>query len=236
MVGTMPKNKRIEHTWIRLLGLPLHLRSPKVFREVGEVCGGWLETEEEIELKNYLKWTRIKVRGDGSSTPKTVKIESDGDIFEIQIWCETPVRFSEGEKEEEEGYVQQVKGRVPKQRVKELNLNKGGGARRVNQQIKHVGSSSEWDFNKSRDQSRDEPLANIKTALRRSLGPDSLAQVIYEENFFYKPISHYRPDPVSEEINALQFSLAVKEQNNVTKELPHRGDIISEEKNEEEEK
>lgn len=128
MVGTIPRYKRINQMWIRLLGLPLHLWSPKVFKEVGEVCGGWLETEEETELKNHLKWARIKVRGDGTSIPKIVKIEIEGVLFEIQVWCEEPVRSSDGENEEEESCNQWVKEKVSYQRVNENNLSTGGGA------------------------------------------------------------------------------------------------------------
>lgn len=96
MIVTIPRNKRLNHAWIRIVGLPLHLWSQKVFKEVGEFCGGWIETEEETELKNHLKWARIKVRRDGSAIPKAVKIEFEVVVFEIQMWCESPVRTIAG--------------------------------------------------------------------------------------------------------------------------------------------
>jgi len=34
-------------TWIRAVGIPLHLWSQKVFFEIGQLCGGWVATEEE---------------------------------------------------------------------------------------------------------------------------------------------------------------------------------------------
>ncbi|KAG5624591.1 hypothetical protein H5410_009809 [Solanum commersonii] len=29
-------------------------------KEIGKKCRGWLKTEEETELKNHLRWARIK--------------------------------------------------------------------------------------------------------------------------------------------------------------------------------
>lgn len=43
----------------------MSLWSQKIFREIGDQCGGFIETEEETCLKNYLQWARIKVKGDG---------------------------------------------------------------------------------------------------------------------------------------------------------------------------
>lgn len=48
---------------MRLLGIPLHLWSQKIFKQIGDLCGGWIETEEEAILRNLLKWARIKVKG-----------------------------------------------------------------------------------------------------------------------------------------------------------------------------
>ncbi|WMV18955.1 hypothetical protein MTR67_012340, partial [Solanum verrucosum] len=52
--------ERPNQVWIRVVGLPLHLWSHKVFREIGNLCGGWIRTEEETELRNHLKWARPK--------------------------------------------------------------------------------------------------------------------------------------------------------------------------------
>lgn len=185
---------------------------------MGEVCGGWLETEEETKLKNHLKWARIKVRGDGSSTPKTVKIESEGNVFEIPVWCEAPVRSTEGEKEEDEWCDQRVKGKGSNPWVKEFDLISGGGARGFKLQKGHVGSSKVCDFKRSCDQSREGHTTNKEAVLKKSLGPDSLAQVISEEKYYYKPSPNYRPDPFNEELKALQFSPVNEKQNSALTE------------------
>lgn len=42
---------RLEQVWIRVIGLPLQLWSQNVFREIGNLCGGWIATEEETVLQ-----------------------------------------------------------------------------------------------------------------------------------------------------------------------------------------
>lgn len=64
--------ERPNQVWIRVVELPLHLWSHKAFREIGNLCRGWTRTEEETELRNHLKWARLKVQGDGESIPSTV--------------------------------------------------------------------------------------------------------------------------------------------------------------------
>lgn len=66
--------KREGATWIRAVGLPLYLWTKKMFKDIGDQCGGWLETEEETSLRNHLKWARLKIKGDGGDIPNKVKI------------------------------------------------------------------------------------------------------------------------------------------------------------------
>ncbi|KAF3623463.1 hypothetical protein FXO37_31857 [Capsicum annuum] len=100
-VESTPCSAAIEQVWIRLVGLPLHLGSPNVFKEVGDYCRGWIRTEEETQLRNHLKWGRILVRGNADTIPKTINIEHKGINFSIQIWCELTAKFSpcEGSRE-----------------------------------------------------------------------------------------------------------------------------------------
>ncbi|WMV29114.1 hypothetical protein MTR67_022499 [Solanum verrucosum] len=95
-VGAIEVKAKPNSTWIRIVGLPLHLWSQKSYKAIGDFCGGWIETQ----LRNHLKWARIKILGDGTSIPKEVTIESGGFFFTTQIWAEVPVRFHVGEGEE----------------------------------------------------------------------------------------------------------------------------------------
>ncbi|OIS97373.1 hypothetical protein A4A49_12587 [Nicotiana attenuata] len=92
-VGCISNSHYMETTWIRDLGIPLHLWSQKIFSEVENLCDGWISTEEETCLKNHLKWARIQIAGDGRCFPSEVVIKRDGTKFFIPIWVERKTRF-----------------------------------------------------------------------------------------------------------------------------------------------
>ena len=92
MVGCLPNNTRTMETWIRIVGIPLHLWSERVFQEIENLCGGWVATEEETKLRNHMNWARILVANDGRNIPKEVSISRNGVIFHFPIWFECQVR------------------------------------------------------------------------------------------------------------------------------------------------
>ena len=92
MVGCLPNNTLKKETWIRIVGIPLHLWSERVFQEIGNLCGGWVATEEETKLRNHMNWARILVANDGRNIPKEVLISRNGVIFHFPIWFECQVR------------------------------------------------------------------------------------------------------------------------------------------------
>lgn len=66
-------------TWTRIIGLPLHLWSQMTFKAIRDFCWGWVKTEEETQLRNHLKWAKIKVEGDG---PRILNEET---VFNVRI-------------------------------------------------------------------------------------------------------------------------------------------------------
>ncbi|KAG5599567.1 hypothetical protein H5410_030937 [Solanum commersonii] len=78
LVATVEERSTGKSTWVKILGLPLHLWSQKIFKAIGNLCGGWVETEEETTLRNHLKWARIRVCSDGNNIPREVKVENGG--------------------------------------------------------------------------------------------------------------------------------------------------------------
>ncbi|KAG5577179.1 hypothetical protein H5410_057313 [Solanum commersonii] len=92
-VGCEPTTYKPKSTWIRVMGLLMHLWTDETFKEIGKLCGGWLMTEEETELRNHLKWARIEIRGDGRSIPSEVSYSRDGTKFIIPIWAERKTLF-----------------------------------------------------------------------------------------------------------------------------------------------
>ncbi|KAF3685447.1 hypothetical protein FXO37_00618 [Capsicum annuum] len=94
-IGCIPSSSSIlvRETWIRAVGIPLHLWSKKIFQEIGELCGGWIATEEETKLKNHMKWARILVKNDGRSLPMKVTISCGEIKYYFPIWAECKPTF-----------------------------------------------------------------------------------------------------------------------------------------------
>ncbi|KAF3653274.1 putative plastid-lipid-associated protein 8, chloroplastic [Capsicum annuum] len=91
--GCAPNSTMSSGIWIRIVGIPLHLWSQKVFQEIGNLCGDWVATEEETELKNHMKWARILVSNDGRNIPKEVVISRNGVKYYFPIWSGSKIRF-----------------------------------------------------------------------------------------------------------------------------------------------
>uniref|UniRef100_A0A0V0H7N4 Putative ovule protein n=1 Tax=Solanum chacoense TaxID=4108 RepID=A0A0V0H7N4_SOLCH len=88
----LPNTMKIKETWIKVVGVPIHLWTHQVFKEIGQLCGGWTATEEETELGNHMKWARILVANDGRSIPQEVSIAREGIRYHFPIWAESKVR------------------------------------------------------------------------------------------------------------------------------------------------
>ncbi|KAG5596280.1 hypothetical protein H5410_037512 [Solanum commersonii] len=72
-----------------------------------------LETEEETQLRNHLKWARIRIKGDGADIPKEVTIDGGEICYTMQIWTESPVRVVAGEDRNTEVITQRIRGGEP---------------------------------------------------------------------------------------------------------------------------
>uniref|UniRef100_M1BVM9 Uncharacterized protein n=1 Tax=Solanum tuberosum TaxID=4113 RepID=M1BVM9_SOLTU len=64
-----------------------------IMKEIGDRCGGWIETEEETDLKNHLRWARIRVKGLTKKIPLSIEIANEENIFSLPIWVEALVTF-----------------------------------------------------------------------------------------------------------------------------------------------
>uniref|UniRef100_M1DFA8 DUF4283 domain-containing protein n=1 Tax=Solanum tuberosum TaxID=4113 RepID=M1DFA8_SOLTU len=178
-------SERLNQVWIRVVGITLQLWSQKVFREIRNFCGGWIQTEEETELRNHLKWARLKIRGDGDDVSSFVELVHEGLTFKVQIWVEAPARIIS-----DEGRVVLFKDQRSTERTNPKVNEKLLGFTEVSG---HVGSSYDLAISKlSANTSRagtHAPETQFKSPFKRNrlvhkggkLGPDLLAQSILKE-------------------------------------------------------
>ena len=131
--GCIRRKDSVQEAWIRVVGLPLHLWTPKILRKIGDECGGFVEVDKNTETKTEMKWARMLIKMGGKARPRVVNILEGPRSFELQIWWEVspwvtgvhPVSSRAVEKnpeEEEEGWSGAVKrvGAFPQ------NSNDGG--------------------------------------------------------------------------------------------------------------
>ncbi|WMV33130.1 hypothetical protein MTR67_026515 [Solanum verrucosum] len=71
----------------------LYTSGPQV---IGDKCGGWLENEE-TELKNHLRWARIRVKGPRETIPLSIDVDDGNLIFSMPIWVKSPVTYKKKE-------------------------------------------------------------------------------------------------------------------------------------------
>ncbi|RVX04946.1 putative ribonuclease H protein [Vitis vinifera] len=70
-VGRLRKEPMAKEVWVRVIGLPLHLRSSEVFKRIGDECGGFIAADKSP--LHEMQWARLLVvpvgcfSGEGSS-------------------------------------------------------------------------------------------------------------------------------------------------------------------------
>ncbi|KAH0705557.1 hypothetical protein KY290_010248 [Solanum tuberosum] len=148
-ICTSLETERARTTWIKIVGMPLQFWSHGVFKAIGDFCGGWVKTEEETQLRNHLKWARIKVEGDGTKVPKEVTIDDGNLQFMMQIWTESPARVFAGEEQSQKipskvNITQRSKIFVPKNRelhrTLDSDMSATAGQPRANTETRKEGS------------------------------------------------------------------------------------------------
>ena len=88
--GCIRSKGAAQETWIRVLGLPLHLWTPEILRKLGDACGGFVAVDKVTERKNEMKWARMLIKSEGKFRPSTVNILEGPRSYELQIWWEIP--------------------------------------------------------------------------------------------------------------------------------------------------
>ncbi|CAN0825222.1 hypothetical protein LINGRAHAP2_LOCUS339, partial [Linum grandiflorum] len=78
--------------WLRLKGIPLHLRSPALFRPMGSYCGNFLNFDVRGCSWNSV---RVKVKQEGV-IPCKILLSFEGQFYEVKVTVEDGGDFVEG--------------------------------------------------------------------------------------------------------------------------------------------
>ncbi|CAN1157851.1 hypothetical protein LINPERHAP2_LOCUS21791 [Linum perenne] len=78
-----------DYLWISVRGIPLHIRSMELFRQIGEMCGGFVSAEEGLSMSSI----RLKVKA-GSLIPDELPLCHGSDVFPVRIEAEAPSSIS----------------------------------------------------------------------------------------------------------------------------------------------
>ncbi|CAN1846672.1 hypothetical protein LINPERHAP1_LOCUS38294 [Linum perenne] len=75
--------------WVVARGIPLHLRSMELFRQIGEFCGGFIGAEDGVSLSTI----RIKIKR-GALIPDEIPVCFKEEVFPVRIEVEAPSPLS----------------------------------------------------------------------------------------------------------------------------------------------
>ena len=92
--GCLVKEEAYKESWVRVLGLPLHLWSCEVLIKIGDCCGGFVAVDEGSENSVQMQWARILVRLSGRRLPGSLQLVIGPMCYSIQLWWEVLPKFS----------------------------------------------------------------------------------------------------------------------------------------------
>ena len=70
---------------MRVVGLPLHLWTPRILKMIGDGYGGFLALDKDTALKTKILWARVLVRLEGKERPSMNNILAGSQSFELQV-------------------------------------------------------------------------------------------------------------------------------------------------------
>ena len=87
-IGCEGRKEQESEVWIRVVGLPLHLWSEDILKELGDRCGGFVVMDKATTHRKDLRWARILVKNSYYRKPSSVNMLAGVRSYELQIWWE----------------------------------------------------------------------------------------------------------------------------------------------------
>ena len=86
--GCWAEGEERKEAWVRIVGLPISLWSPKILRRVGDACGGFITVDEHTKSMGDLQWARILVKLRWEARPSVLEIEGEEESYAVSLWWE----------------------------------------------------------------------------------------------------------------------------------------------------
>ena len=87
-IGCEGRKEQESEVWIRVVGLPLHLWSEDILKDLGDRCGGFVVMDKATTHRKDLRWARILVKNSCYKKPSSVNVLAGARSYELQIWWE----------------------------------------------------------------------------------------------------------------------------------------------------
>ena len=87
-IGCEGRKEQESEVWIRVVGLPLHLWSEDILKELGDRCGRFVIMDKATTHRKDLRWARILVKNSCYKKPSSVNMLAGARSYELQIWWE----------------------------------------------------------------------------------------------------------------------------------------------------
>ena len=94
-MGCSQSCEHLKEVWVRVMGLPLHLRSWEVFKKIGDCCWGFVVVDESTIALKVLQCTRLLMKSEGTEWPSSLQVVLDTTCFAFQLWWEVLPRVTE---------------------------------------------------------------------------------------------------------------------------------------------
>ena len=87
-MGCEKQEDPCRESWIRVVGLPVHLRTQEMLKKIGDECGGFIAVDEDTTFKSKLLWARILVKTGKKARSSIVNVLAGARSYALQIWWE----------------------------------------------------------------------------------------------------------------------------------------------------
>lgn len=91
--GSSSMTKESRHKWVKAFGIPLHGWTTDSFIHIGELCGGYINMDENTKNRSHFYWARICVQNKFEETPKELDLMIEGVRFNNSILEDQPTRI-----------------------------------------------------------------------------------------------------------------------------------------------